>query len=237
MKRASVLCMAASLFTGAALAAPVGPGQSINDRTPDLAPPGVQIASKTINWTADVVNLDQDTHPGWIPNTPTIDGSVTTSVWRDSSGKLSFLYDFALPNYDDNLRQLTVTNYAGFSTDVTAWFNDIAVIKRSADGKTITGVTNGGNGAEPHMLVTTDATSFDSGGTAIFLGSTDFIQGHSPNGDQSGPLSVSVTANLSGLYQPAESTAAVPLPPAVYGGMASLAVICGVQQFRKGRTC
>jgi hypothetical protein len=229
--------MAASLFAGAALAAPVGPGQFIQDHTVPLMPVGVQIASKTIHWTAEVVNSTPEIYPGYVPDVRFIDGTATSSVWKDGSGKLSFLYDFSLPNYDDNLSELTVSDYSGFSTDVSANLNDVAVVSRSADGETIKAGSYWGNGSSPHLLIATNATSFDSHGTAIFRGSTDYIMSHNAEGDANPYLTVHVTANLSGLYQPAESTAAVPLPPAVYGGMASLAVICGVQQFRKGRTC
>ena len=234
MKREIAACLLGCLSAGIALAEPVGPGQTITvpsslGNVP--VPPGVQIASQTIKFTADITSLD-DFLPGFVPYQQTVDGTMMNSVWKDSSGKLSFVYDFrGFPNYDDNLSELKATNFGGFSTDYSGEFGDTQTVERSADGATVTVTVQGGSGTPPFVILTTDATHFNRGGTATFIGQTDFVPGHDAQGN-SNILDVQSTANLSGVFQPSSSAAAVPLPPAVYGGSALLGLIFLAQRKR-----
>ncbi len=238
MKRAVAACLLGCLSAGIALADPVGPGQAITVAPPNgitPTPQGVQIASQTINFTADVTSLD-DFLPGFVPNQQTVNGTLVNSVWRDSSGHLSFQYEVTrFPNYDDNLSEFSASNYAGFSTDFEGILGTTIAVKRSADGKTVDASAGEGLGANPLVILATDATNFNTGGHATFIGETDFVPGHNDQG-QTNVLDVRATANFSGLYQPTSSSvAAVPLPPAVYGGSALLGLIFLAQRRRAVR--
>ena len=246
MSRHLFALLSAAVVAVASSAAPVGPGQSIvfpaatDGGTDILNPGGVEIASKTIHFTVPVVSADTDLYPGYVPDRPFAEGTVITSVRRDSSNKLAFVYDFdfpvepegvVLPAYLDNLSQLVVGNFAGFTTDFVGLQGTTIDVQRSADGSTITSTTGSGLGSEPFVVIRTNATSFDANGTAILRGATDYVPAHNAEGDKY-VLDVTTTANLNGLYQPAESTAAIPLPPAVYGGAALLGFVCATQLFR-----
>jgi hypothetical protein len=164
---------------------------------------------------------------------------VTFESWvvRGASGKLSFVYDFENPNTQtvevaDEVGQLTARNFDGFSTDVSATADitngKTTTISRSSDGSAITIRTaTPGLGTTPWLVVATDATNFDRAGsvTGLFIDDANDLHG--------GFTTLAATIDVANTFQPTEQTAAVPLPPAVYGGLGMIALVCGSQLRRR----
>lgn len=199
------IALAASLTVGCLLgadpgrarAAPVEPGGSVAITGETfVAPTGEVVASDTQTVTLDYI-LDPLT-----PDTPTsFDITFNSQVLRDPmTQRLTFVYQLqeapaVLPDLLTEQTSFSLSNFTGFSTDVTstASFD----LSRSADGSTLQATDADVASADlPTFAVATDATAFDANG--IFSGT---IVGDTldPLG---GPITVDVPFAVAGAFQP-----------------------------------
>jgi hypothetical protein len=213
---AANLCgLVLALVPVVATAAPLPPGGSVSfDTVADLPlPPGERLAQKVIPFT-----LQYPLRPGTTSQPPaTTAGTLTTSVYRGTGGDgLVFVYDLDVPADDGfyvaELSDLTLGSFAGFATDVTGRLkgHEYFSAGRSADGATIRSDSGNGIGGAPVLVVATNATAFDDGGTAHYLAGAEFVV-TDPANDEIRQETIDASVNLTGLYQPV----AVPEPTAV----------------------
>ena len=200
-------------------AAPITPGQTninVPDQDPRTFPSGTKLAEKTLPFTLD---FSRPGDAGGMSDM-TADGTLTTSVYRDAAGHLSFAYDvFVEPTtYDQpqfarppvkELSQVVARGFAGLLTDVTGDFTDHSTVffaTRSADGSVVSGKQQEGLGKPPLFIVQTDATAFDELGTTTFNAGDEFLV--SPSNNQ---VARDASATLTGTYRPVPEPTAVAL--------------------------
>ena len=231
---ASLIAAAAAAALAAAPAgapaALVAPGGSFTTDDQDfVAPSGEVVASD-----ARTITLDFDIPSPYEPagDEYTFDVSFTSEVLRDpATQQLTFVYRFekeadARSFYREG-GSFSVGGFAGFETDVTAngvWFGT-----RGADGATLEADSVGnGQGLLPYFVIATDATAFDSNGTLSGSASDEFSVFDSVE-QQTPAIGLGTTWSLTGTFQPIVDDGGggggtpIPLPPAVWTGLAALA--------------
>jgi hypothetical protein len=243
------VCFVVSILIAStsAFAYPLNPGETIHpgetsdgvDPLTDLMPaPGTVIAHEVRSVTA----LYAD--PNHFADGPlTRDGTFEEWVVRLGSGKLSFAYSFDFPNGPNENSpgsqgaSLTVNGFHGFSTDVTGT-SDLAfplgvatTFTRSSDGASIK-LDSPDEGGPGFARVDTNATVFGRNGTLTELLDDDFA---TPNDPDRGFHTFAGTVNVSNAFAPAESTTAVPLPPAAYTALGTIGLIVVSKLSRRAR--
>jgi hypothetical protein len=219
-------------------AAPVGPGQTVpysavGDST--YTPPGTVIAQQTLSKTFTYdPQFNPDPGAPFNQQHPELTFSFTNKVYRADDGHLTFTFEPVGSDTGFGERwSITTGDYSGFTTDVHS-FDASTLSRDNAGNVTLARPDSSGHGI-PSVLIETNATNFNQQGTADVTGADEFMLDTGPS---SSTLVLSTTAgSLSGLYQPASEggPAAIPLPPAVYGGLAMLAGIV-VTRVRRPRT-
>jgi hypothetical protein len=244
MKSSSWLFGLVSLCTlSIASASPVGPGQSIPSNNSFVQPTGDLIAQNSRDFT---LTYDPNTNPGVFSPDPAQDYTghftLNTEFWRDPATKhLSFVYQVAggASNGKSGTQEggnFDIRSFGQFTTDVTA--SEFGTINRSADGATLSNAIPGqGIGQLPRMAVVTNATKFDSNGSISGQFTEEWgvldLEGGSTTAFLNAPLS------LDGTFQPTTSSGggnAIPLPPAVWTGLTTLATIAGYGFVQKRAT-
>jgi hypothetical protein len=224
---------ACGLVSFSAQATIVGPGQSVSTSVEGAyATPGSLIAEQFL---PDQAITYTPVAGSPIPVTPiSLTVSLVNRVYRTSDGHLDFQLTSALDSgglFGDGFT-ITSGDYAGFTTDAHALgANEFS--RDLAGNVTVSGPAASSEMADrfPSYLIKTSATSFDKNGFATWSGDDTF----SLFDAQSNPISVTAHAEftVTGLYQPTGGgTAAVPLPPAAYGGLAMLAGIVATRARR-----
>ncbi len=135
-------------------------------------------------------------------------GTLTSEVWRETSGTLDFVYEVT-PTADDADR-VTVTNFAGFITYVgtnTAIAGAGTIAATTADRET-SGSTIGfnflGNPVDPGessqwLVVETNAFNYTSGFVAVIDGGASTTVGFSPTTAPIPPSALLLGSGLLGL--------------------------------------
>ena len=152
-------------------------------------------------------------------------GTFTHLVVRESTGRLAFHYrvqETASGGSIIDFENMFVSGFAGFTTDVFSDQTDLteARASRSADGDTIDFIAD----EEPfsgNFVVRTNATAFEAGaGSASVLAR---FQGSEPIGGSDRTVVLAATA------------APVPLPPAVWAGLATMGAFGAFKRLRRRR--
>jgi hypothetical protein len=145
--------------------------------------------------------------------TPTYSGTLTSAVYTNSGGTLDFYYQFTNnQGSTDGIERLSITSFAGFTTDVgyrttalapfTAGAQAPLYADRSASGQTVGFNFTSSNQAGPFLVdpgessrtivIRTNATQFFTGNTAI-------IDGFAANAPSFAPAAIPEPASLAGL--------------------------------------
>ena len=204
---------------GVVLAAEILPGQSgvnVPDQETRTLPAGTKLAEKTLPFTLD---FSRPGDAGGLSEM-TADGRLTTSVYREATGVLTFVYDvfvepttydnpqFARPPVDE-LSEVVARGFGGLTTDLAGDFTDAGgqfFATRSADGSIVSGKQADGLGQPPLFIVRTNATAFDELGTVTFNAADEFLV--SPQNDQ---VARDAGVTLTGTYRPVPEPAAAGL--------------------------
>jgi len=221
------------VFAGRVGATPVGPGETVAiDNTGFVAPTGDLVDSGTQTVTLSFINPT-------VPVPTNVDVTFNTQVLRDpATQQLTFVYDFdegatPLPALLDVQQALQLAAFTGFTTDVTS---DTAInVTRAADGSTLDATASSTDTIQlPLIAIATDATEFDSNGSASgsFDGNAGTVELPSP---------VTATFSLSGLFQPVAAGEpppppppnGIPLPAGVWFGLVALAGGGIAKRFRR----
>jgi hypothetical protein len=227
------------------VAVEVGPTTDVTiDGGTFVAPTGDVVATQehpiTLSYT---INLPEG---ATVLDNNVFDTTLRSQVLRDQlTQRLTFVYQVdplagrALSLKEGNV---IVSAFGDFFTDVSSpisWFGS-----RSADGNTITAETTGiGDGEMLNFVVATNATEFDSTGTAeVFFQNVFPIDNPTEPLQDQATLAASVTT--SGVFQPAVDAGgggggggggAIPLPSAAWTGLVGLAtgaLLAGAKRVR-----
>jgi hypothetical protein len=224
-------------ITFSASAALVGPGQTVSDNLSDQGyqPPGVVIAEQTISHTFNytpIPKLEGQT----FPDPPVHTFEAVNRVYRADDGHLTFSLDSKVEYGEAFLEGWTVGtgNYDSFITDVHTTTGEVSASRDDVGKLTITA----GNQASvfPRFFIETNATSFNGNGFADISGREEFAL--TDSGGNPGLFFATAEGSLGGLFQPVSESGpvAVPLPPAVYGGLGMLMLIGGWHLRRRNGT-
>lgn len=140
-------------------------------------------------------------------------GQVYTTVIKETTGKLSFLYQIKMvTGGDHNITRMTTTDFTGFATDVDylsdsfTGFGFVAPVNTPSnpffadrqtadvvgfafrDGSTIMGLTAGQTSSV--MYVRTDATNYTKGDSFIIDGKVASVSSFAPTASVPGPLAL-----------------------------------------------
>jgi hypothetical protein len=212
---------AGSVQVGASVVGPGGSAQ-FTDISGFTVPPGTVLADSTRDFS---VTFNVDPGGTFIQ---TADGTLHGQVLRRDDGMLTFVYDFSLPRGGGTFGEefgskATVASFDNFTTDVSGRFVNPGFpdISRSSDGNVITfGGQGQGEDGSPLIVIATNATKFDSRGHASLTAVDEFSVP-----ETSGLVVGKGSADLSGTLEPIHENGPtpIPLPPAVYGGIAMFA--------------
>jgi len=224
-----VVACALMLICGPAFAVEVGPGGSftIDNQPGEFVPPtGDVVASQDVPLT--LTYIEGLPEGATVLDSNVFETTLRAQVLRDPlTQRLTFYYQVDAPSENAALSidegNVILNAFGAFATDVDAagsWFGS-----RSDDGNTITAETTGiGAGESLQFAVATDATEFNSGGSArVFFQNTFAISNPAePLQDQT-TLAADVTT--TGVFQPVTDVGPtpIPLPPAAWGGLLALA--------------
>jgi len=220
----AVGCLALGGIAGDVQAVPVDPGGSVSV-TGDafVAPTGDVVDSSTQTVTLSYI-LDPT-----LPEPVATDFNVTftSQVLRDpATNRLTFVYGLeetpdTLPDLLNEQLSLSFSSFTGFSTDVTA--NGALDVNRSADGGTIQATNTAGTElALPTVVIATDATNYNNGG------SIDGTVGGDQIDTGGGPVNINVPFAIADTFQPAQDDVeppppgVIPLPAGVWFGLVAL---------------
>ena len=181
----------------------------------------------------------------------TFTSTLTSRVYRAGDGTLTFAYStpgpLDAPGFGGESTRLSATGFGGFdlSAGALVQLGGSGPIARSADGETVAARSGvAGLGATSAVLVIdTDATAFDAGGSADYLAGTEgellfevaALPPDSPDFDPSDVQTVGVigfpraAATIDGVFRPVpadagggDGPAVVPLPAGAWAGLAML---------------
>jgi hypothetical protein len=215
----------------------LAPGGSSTIHSSDyLEPRGLLLAEQDLPFTIGY------RYPATNGVVGTLPGTLIGTVLRDrGDNTLTFIYDARLdadpppgaPNGTTGGSRLTLSGFAGHSTDLSGILASglDATVSRSADGD---GVTVAGPSGYPLLVVHTNATTFDAGGTARFA-AADRFDASSASAAADGLATG--TADIGGTFRPTQATVAVPLPPAAYtalGGVVGCGIVACVRRWMGG---
>lgn len=148
--------------TSVAVAGELAPGGSATgpDYAYNGAPPvqGTVVGSKSSPFEVSVVAEDVRYFQ---------QGTLTQQVYREESGRLSFLYTITAgqSNATTDLVSLAATGFSGFTTDVFSNADFPPQFTRSANGDRVTVLDNGTPGTG--LLIRTNALDYAEGGTGV----------------------------------------------------------------------
>jgi hypothetical protein len=229
--------IAAGLVAGTSMAAPVGPGQTLMVDENVGLPQGTPIAEIK----RDVAITYVPVQPGFfLPLNTT--RSFVNQVFRDPvTQHLTFvLHATDLETTGFELASAaTYGSFDDFTTDVHAQAHQAGIgepstLQRDLSGNITIQSPNVDISIAPIFVVNTNATDFDRNGFAHMTAKDEFELTET-DGVSTTLGNAAADFTIDGLFQPKESgTVAVPLPPAVYGGLAMLAVIALPRVLRKG---
>ncbi len=228
--------MATGIFCGAsAFAAIVNPGETINDPSDDTPTPVGELIDEDVR----EVTFQYVAPDGFAFQNVTTSADITfrSGVYRDpATQRLSFVYSWdepAIVSFGPEGGTMTIRSFTGFTTDVSGDLEAEGTINRSADGSAITGTAATGLGLGPAqmLIVATNATEYDRGGSLeanvldlLFL---DDLGTEEIEADET---LVNAPVSLTGTFQPITDTGnpVIPLPAGVWGGMVMLGGAAGV---------
>jgi hypothetical protein len=235
-------CVAAR--TSPSRAGVVHPGETVTVSDLDLTmPEGAVLARSVLPFS---VEYEAGSGGTFVEFGGTTAGTLTSTVVRDeATGTLVFVYDvdFAGDAGADasEASVLTVSGFDTFVTDVTGAldYESAVLASRSDDASAVRlGSDDAGLGGAPKLVVRTDATAFAATGTARFFAG-DELAVRTPDG-----LSLEFaagTAEVAGTFEPADADPGngggtpIPLPPAVWSGLAVLGAMGATRAVRRRR--
>lgn len=161
-------------------------------------------------------------------------------VVRDPlTSQLTFTYQVKTSG-SDNLpggagsRQLTAASFGASQIDLLASYSDGGAFStfRSDDGRTAGLASDGGGAAGlTTLIVRTDATAFNSGGTVDYTAS-DLLPATSLLANT--PPTAEGFATVAGAFQPLDGKpTAMPLPPSMWSGLGALAGVLVITRTRR----
>jgi len=229
-----------SLTAAGAFAGMVHPGETVVINEDGLTMPEGAVLAQSVLPFSIAYEADAGSFLDFDGNAT---GVLTNTVLRDEqTGTLVFVYDVDLAGEGDTDASeasiLTATGFAGFSTDVTGTldFETVVLGSRTDDGADVKlSSDDPGLGGAPRLVVRTDATAFDDTGSAKFFAG-DELAVRTPDG-----VSIEFAAGsavLFGTFEPAADEApptAIPLPPAVWSGLAGLGAMGAARGFTRFR--
>ena len=273
IRAALATCVAAplALLATAAVAAPsvlLAPGQSVSPEFGTPTPAGTLVASESRPFSATISAADEFRTSGLFdlfaddgpdprfydedgPATIEVTGTFSSSVYRDADGTLTFAY--AVSAGAPGLRfgetfSLAVTGFAGLETIVGGISGGNSRLTRSADGDAVTvddGRSNSAGSADgaATLVVDTDATAFDRGGSATVTGSDEAqLVVNLTDADEGFPFVEATTvfpnfsAPLADAFRPGaavDGPAVIPLPAGAWAGLATLGGVGLVRAARR----
>ena len=209
-----------------AWAVELAPGQGTQitpEDGPLILPTGPRLAQQVVPFDLDFSQPGDEGGLSDLRGT----GTLTGSVYGDpGTGGLVFVYDvdtddasFSGAEPGGEFSRLVVAGFTGFRTDVTgnasSGGDPLANLARSANGDTLRAEYGEGLGGPPLLLIATDATAFDAGGTANFTARDEFLV--TPQNDV---VIRERTVQLAGVYRPI-----VPEPSAAWAALAGAAAL------------
>jgi hypothetical protein len=229
--------IAGGLLVGTATAVPVGPGQTLTVDSPIEFPQGSPIAEMTRDVAITYTPVQSDFFQ---PVNTT--RSFVNQVFRDPvTQHLTFVFhatDFETTGFAI-VSHATYGSFDNFTTDVQAsahqpGFGTGATLQRDLSGNISIESETLNQSVAPVLVISTNATDFDRNGFAHLIGKDEFSL-TAIGGDSTTIGNASADFTINGLFQPKESAAAVPLPPAAYGGLVMLGLIV-LPRFMRKRT-
>ena len=224
--------VAALGLTGlSASAGVVRPGETVVVSAADsVSIDGTVLAQTTVPFT---ISYQPGSTGQFIDFPGTVEGSLTSLVVRDTDrGTLLFVYDIDLDDTSladaSEASALTVEGFAASTGTIVEGamdFESVLLASRNEDGSAVRlSSDDPGLGGAPRLIIDTDATAFDAGGTTRFFAG-DELAVRTPDGPEQ--ELVAGTAVIGGTFRPvvegpAPAPNPIPLPPAAWSGIALL---------------